>query len=690
MNALPGQPYPLGVHHTPYGLNFALFSETATNVTLILLSDDATPRELGRVELPECTDHIWHGVIPDCRPGQLYAYSVEGPHEPEKGLRFSPELLLLDPYARNVVARLPQGQPDIRALGVVPSPEEFGEWEHYFRQFQPTARPPLTEMVLYEAHVRGISANHPDVPIEDRGTFRGAAAPVVVEHLKSLGVTAVEFLPVQLSWPEGHLSDRGLQNYWGYNTLNFFALDGRFGSPGAHPAELRRDFQLMVDAYHKAGIEVILDVVYNHTAEGDERGPTLSYRGIDNLTYYRLEPEDREKYENLSWCGNTLDVRHGRVLQMIADSLRWWVVVMGVDGFRFDLAGALAREQMGFTRGSGFFDIVIQDPILSGVRLIAEPWDPGPFGYQAGNFPPPWSEWNGEYRDCVRRFWRGDASAVGEFAGRLAGSEDIYTKSGRALAAGVNFITCHDGFTLRDLVSYNEKHNEANGEENRDGAFENFSWNCGIEGATSDPEVLAIRARQQRNLFLTLFVSQGTPLLLGGDELGKTQGGNNNAYCHDNALNWYDWAGQDGPLRIFVARLAAIRREHAVLRRRSFLSGDESPSGLRDVHWLHHEGREMLADDWAAPEAAAIGMLLPREGIIDALQDGQKPESASLMVLFNASRTPLRFTLPERFAGPWRVLVETDDAAGDPDAGARLITTAIDLLGNSAAICIPA
>ena len=689
MRALPGQPYPLGVHHTPHGLNFALFSETATLVTLILLSDAPAPRVEAEVALPKCTDHIWHGVIPEATPGSLYAYKVDGPHLPDEGLRFAPDLLLLDPYARNVVARTPVGQPGLRALGVLPSPEEFGEWEHCFRQFQPTARPALTDVVLYEAHVRGLSARHPDVPPEDRGTFRGAAAPAVIEHLRRLGVTAVEFLPLQLSWPEAHLSERGQSNYWGYNTLNFFALDSRFGRPGASPQELRRDFQMMTEAYHQAGIEVILDVVYNHTAEGDERGPTLSFRGIDNLTYYRLEPEDREKYENLSWCGNTLDVRHGRVLQLIADSLRWWVVVMGVDGFRFDLAGALAREQMGFTRGSGFFDIVLQDPILSGVRLIAEPWDPGPFGYQAGNFPPPWSEWNGEYRDCVRRFWRGDTEAVGEFAARLAGSEDIYRGSGRGVGAGVNFITCHDGFTLRDLVSFDRKHNEANGEENRDGAFENFSWNCGVEGETEDPDVLAVRARQQRNFLLTLFLSQGTPLLLGGDELGKTQLGNNNAYCHDNELNWYDWPARDEALLAFATRLAAIRREHAVLRRTSFLTGREGAHGLMDVHWLHPESREMLPTDWATPAMPALGMLLPQEGRIDALPDGQLPASSTLLAIFHAGRTPLRFVLPERFAGPWRVLLDTTESAQTGNSDPITFRSAIDLPGNSALVCVP-
>ncbi len=693
LKALPGRPFPLGIEPTPHGLNFALFSETATSVTLILLSDEPTPRVLHEILLPECTDHIWHGVVPDATPGLLYAYRVDGPHRPEDGLRFHPELLLLDPYARNVVARTPIGQGSLRALGVIPTPEEFGEWEHCFRRYESDLRPPLTEMVLYETHVRGISMRHPEVPPEERGTFRGAGSPAVIEHLRALGVRTVEFLPVQFSWPEEHLSKRGLTNYWGYNTISFFAPDPRFGRPGASPAEVRRDFQYMTQAYRRAGIEVILDVVYNHTAEGDETGPTLSFRGIDNFIYYRLEPEDREKYENLSWCGNTLDSRHGRVLQLIADSLRWWVVVMGVDGFRFDLAGALAREeQMGFSRGSGFFDVVLQDPILSRVRLIAEPWDPGPFGYQAGNFPPPWSEWNGEYRDCVRRFWRGDASAVGEFAGRLAGSEDVYRQSGRGVAAGVNFVTCHDGFTLNDLTAYNEKHNESNGENNRDGSPENFSWNCGVEGPTDDPEIKSRRLRQQRNFLLTLFASQGTPLLLGGDELGKTQHGNNNAYCHDNELNWYDWEHADQDLLHFLRRLTELRRSHAVLRRRSFLAGPASETGQPDVYWLHPEGRTMRPADWKDPKVAALGMVLPADGRIDRLDDGSLPASATVLALFHAGSTNLVFRLPSELSGPWAVVLDTatpDGTARTPrDHVALELRGEVELLGNHSLLCV--
>lgn len=682
MKALPGNPTPLGVSRTKEGLNFALFSENATAVSVVLFSASNPAQRLHTISLDECTDHVWHGVVAQAAPGLRYGYEVQGPYQPEAGHRFVANLVLLDPYARQVVPTELNGT--LRPLGEIPTDQQFEVWAKKEHAFTPQSRPPLTDLLLYETHVRGISMLHPDVPASERGTFLGAAHPKIIEHLRRMGVGAVEFLPVQMSWPEEYLANKGLTNYWGYNTLNFFAPDPRFGKTASSPAEVLADFQTMVERFHAAGIEVILDVVYNHTAEGDQRGPTLSFRGIDNLTYYRLEPDDLSAYENLSWCGNTLDVRHGRVLQLIAESLRWWVVVMGVDGFRFDLAGALARENIGFTRGSGFFDIVLQDPVLSSVRLIAEPWDPGPFGYQAGNFPAPWREWNGEYRDSVRKFWRGEKHTVGELAARLSGSEDLYRASGRGVSAGVNFITCHDGFTLADLVSYNEKNNLSNGEENRDGSPENFSWNCGVEGPTDNTEIMQLRQQQMRNLLLTVLVSQGTPLVLGGDELGRTQNGNNNAYCHDNELNWHPWQNLNQPTAVALARLSKLRKENAVLRRRSFLTGQVLPIGaaprpgttndgssrtnqsplLKDVHWLHPHGREMTPADWQSPDAAVLGMVLPREGLVDRQPDGSLPASASLAVLLNASEKDLTFVLPELFATKrWYKAIDTANHA---------------------------
>jgi len=672
MRLWPGTPYPLGATWDGAGTNFALFSEVADGVELCLFDDDGEHR----VELTEVDGFVWHGYLPDVGPGQRYGYRVHGPYEPANGHRCNPAKLLLDPYAKAVdgqvrwheslfgyrfsdPARVNKADSaPYMPTNVVINP--FFDWGD--------DRPPRTPYhgtVIYEAHVRGLTLRHPDVPPDQRGTYAGLAHPAVIEHLTRLGVTAVELMPVHQFVPENELADRGLTNYWGYNTIAFLAPHNGYSSAQA-PGGQVGEFKAMVKALHEAGIEVILDVVYNHTAEGDHRGPTLSFRGIDNAAYYRLSDEDMRYYVDYTGCGNSFNVRYPHALQLIMDSLRYWVLEAHVDGFRFDLASALARELHDVDRLAAFFDLVQQDPVVSQVKLIAEPWDVGEGGYQVGNFPPLWSEWNGKYRDTVRDFWRGQPSTMAEFASRLTGSSDLYETSGRRPVASVNFVTCHDGFTLADLVSYDRKHNEANGEGGADGTDDNRSWNCGAEGPTGDAAVLGLRARQRRNFLTTLFCSQGVPMLLAGDELGRTQGGNNNAYCQDNEVSWVDWSvddGEAGQLE-FIRELAAFRREHPVFRRRRFFSGRSGGrDGLADITWLTPSGREMSARDWKTPYARAMMVFLNGDAITEPGPRGEPVRDDTFLILLSANREPVTFTLPgPKFGRCWSVALDT--AAG--------------------------
>jgi glycogen operon protein len=682
-----GHPYPLGASFDGQGTNFALFSEVAERVELVLLDDAGTGTP---VRLHEVDGFVWHAYLPGIGPGQRYGYRVHGPWQPSLGNRCNPAKLLLDPYARAVDgqidnhASLYERAPDGPApadsaghsmLGVVTDP--FFDWGD-----DRPPRTPYAESVIYEAHVRGLTRTHPDVPEELRGTYAGLAHPAVTEHLTSLGVTAVELMPVHQFVQDGVLQDRGLSNYWGYNTIGFFAPHNAYAAFGSRGQQVN-EFKAMVKALHEAGLEVILDVVYNHTAEGNEMGPTLSFRGIDNASYYRLVDGDWAHYYDTTGTGNSLLMRHPYVLQLIMDSLRYWVTEMHVDGFRFDLAATLARQFHEVDRLSAFFDLIQQDPVISRVKLIAEPWDVGEGGYQVGNFPPLWSEWNGKYRDAVRDFWRAEPGSLGEFASRLTGSSDIYQHSRRRPRASVNFVTAHDGFTLRDLVSYNDKHNEANGEDNRDGESHNRSWNCGAEGDSDDPAVLELRARQQRNLLATLLLSQGIPMLCHGDELGRTQRGNNNAYCQDNEISWIDWelAREQQPLVEFTRRLIALRAAHPVLRRRRFFRGETATNAeqpLPDLMWLRPDAREMTARDWQRDDAHSVGVFLNGDAIAERDPHGRRMVDDSFLLLVNGYWEPVVFRLPDgSFGERWTTLIDTADPEGIPDererkAGTRL------------------
>jgi isoamylase len=668
----PGRPYPLGATWTGSGVNFALFSEHASEVELCLFEAGNPAREVQRIPLVDRTDMVWHAFLPDVRPGQLYGYRVSGPWNPADGHRFNPAKVVLDPYALAIgrpVTWHPalvafeagtdgRGGPDLRdsapfaPLGVVV--EDGFNWHGDVRP-----ETPWHETVIYELHVKGFTALNPSVPAPLRGTYLGLASEPSIRHLKDLGVTTVELMPVHAHADERHLVERGLTNYWGYNTLAYFAPDARF-STNASPVAAVREFKLMVHALHAAGLEVILDVVYNHTAEGDHLGPTLSFRGIDNRTYYRLMPGDQARYQDFTGTGNTLNMQSPSVLKLMMDSLRYWVQEMHVDGFRFDLASALARELHAVDRLSSFFDVIAQDPVISRVKLIAEPWDVGEGGYQVGNFPPGWTEWNGQYRDTVRRFWRGDSGVLPELATRLSGSSDLYGSSGRQPHASVNFVTSHDGFSLADLVSYNEKHNEANGEGNRDGDPHNLSWNSGVEGPTDDPEILALRARQQRNFLLTLLVSIGVPMISGGDEVGRSQLGNNNAYCQDSPLSWteWDWSERGRGLLAFARRLTELRRCEPVLRRRTFLRG--RLDDMADVVWLNASGTEMTSTDWHDPSRQILGMLLDGNAIPERDDRGDRIVGNTLLVLFNGGPKDQAFVLPAVGArSGWTLLVDT-------------------------------
>jgi glycogen operon protein len=668
----PGQPYPRGATWDGEGVNFSIFSSHAEKVELCLY--DATGRrEVQRIELRERTDDAWHGYLPEARPGMLYGYRVHGPYDPGRGHRFNPNKLLIEPYAKHIQGELKWS--DAHFGYRVGNPKADLSFDRHdnaslmpkCRVIDPAFtwgddRPPRTafhETVIYELHVRGFTMRHPDVPPELRGTYAGLATAPVIDHLLRLGVTAVELMPVHTFVDDRHLLERGMRNYWGYNTIGFFAPDMRYSATGRIS-----EFKTMVKTLHSAGIEVILDVVYNHTAEGNQMGPTLSFRGVDNASYYRLSPQDPRYYMDFTGCGNTLNMQHPRVLALLMDSLRYWVTEMHVDGFRFDLASALARELFDVDRLGSFFDTIGQDPVLSQVKLIAEPWDVGAGGYQVGNFPPGWNEWNDRYRDTVRAYWKGDEGLIGDFARRFTGSADLYEASGRKPHASVNFITAHDGFTLQDLVSYNGKHNEANGEDNRDGNDNNRSWNHGAEGPTDDAGINALRAQQKRNMIATLLLSQGVPMLLAGDELGQTQNGNNNAYCQDNELSWLDWNLTDDERGFveFVAQMVSFRRRHPVFSRRRFLQGRTLSEGVKEVAWLRPDGEEMTDEDWHTAFNRCLGVYMAGTVIERVDKRGKPVRDNNFLVLFNAHHEEIPFLLPEFHAGgAWQAVLDTSN-----------------------------
>jgi glycogen operon protein len=690
---LPGKPYPQGATWDGMGTNFALYSERATAVELCLF-EELGEESAERISMTEVTANVWHCYLVGVKPGTLYGYRVHGPYDPAQGLRFNPSKLLLDPYAKAVAGEIDWNAPVFPyKLG---GPEEdfakcdldsaagmqksvvtttLFEWEN--------DRPPntrLDESIIYEVHVKGFTAKHPEVPEELRGTYAGLASPAVVSYLKKLGITAVELMPVHDFLQDKHLVEKGLRNYWGYNTTSFFAPYAGYSSAGDRGEQVA-EFKAMVRTLHAAGIEVILDVVYNHTSEGNHLGPMLNFRGVDNLTYYRTVADNLRYYMDYTGCGNTLNVRHPQVLKLLMDSLRYWVTEMHVDGFRFDLASALARELHDVDRLSAFFDVINQDPIISQVKLIAEPWDVGEGGYQVGNFPPLWAEWNGKYRDDVRRYWKGDEGVLSELGYRLSGSSDLYQRDGRRPSASINFITAHDGFTLHDLVSYDEKHNEANGEENRDGHNDNLSWNHGAEGPTDDPSILELRERQKRNFIATLLLSQGVPMLCGGDELGRTQQGNNNAYCQDNEISWYDWmlSGDSQKLLAFTQRVIAMRREHPNLRRQKFFQGRAiNPAGtpdveingrhVQDITWVRPDGEEMTEEEWNAGWVRCLGMQLSGKTLdhYDAL--GQPLTDNTYLIMMNPHWEPIDFYMPKSHGERSWVLVLDTRVPNEPDS----------------------
>ncbi|WP_082530365.1 glycogen debranching protein GlgX [Aeromicrobium sp. Root344] len=692
----PGRSYPLGATFDGTGTNFALFSEAAEFVELCLFDEDGTET---RVRLEEVDGFVHHGFLLGVGPGQRYGYRVHGPYDPASGLRCNPHKLLIDPYAKAIGGELdwdpalfaydlenPEERNDDDSAGHVPFSLVVNPFFDWANDRQP--RTPYNETVIYEAHVKGLTQTHPDVPESLRGTYAGIAHPAIVAHLKSLGVTAIELLPVHQFITDHYLSEKGLTNYWGYNTIGFFAPHDAYAS---RPGRQVEEFKGMVRALHQADIEVILDVVYNHTAEGNHLGPTLSMRSIDNCAYYRLVEDDEQHYMDYTGTGNSLNVRSPQTLQLIMDSLRYWVTEMHVDGFRFDLAATLAREFYDVDKLATFFELVQQDPVVSQVKLIAEPWDVGPGGYQVGGFPPQWTEWNGLYRDTVRDFWRGEPATLGEFASRITGSSDLYQDNGRRPYASINFVTAHDGFTLTDLVSYNDKHNEANGEDGRDGADDNRSWNCGVEGPTDDVEVLELRHRQRRNLLATMLLSQGVPMVLHGDELGRTQGGNNNVYCQDNEIAWVDWSLENDETELldFTASLTAFRRRHPVFRRRRFFQGKpiRKADELRDIAWFTPSGEEMKEQNWDDAFGRSIAVFLNGDAIADRDVRGMRITDDSFLLAFNAHHEDIEFTLPDGdYGATWTVVVDTATGAveqpgGDMfDAGAALNVSARSLV----------
>jgi isoamylase len=690
----PGEPIPLGATWDGKGTNFSIFSDVATRVELCLFDERGNETHL---DLPERTALCWHGYVRGAGPGQRYGFRVHGPWEPAEGHRCNPAKLLIDPYARAITGPIEWSpavfpyrlgddleRDDTDSAPYLPKSivvDERFDWQGD----QPPGRK-LHETVIYEAHVKGLTKRHPYVPEAIRGTYAGLAHEAAVEYLRSLGVTAIELLPIHQFVHEKHQLDKGLRNYWGYHSLGYFAPHGEYSSSGDAGGQVR-EFKEMVKALHAGGIEVILDVVYNHTGEGNHLGPMLSLKGIDNRAYYRTVEGDPRFYMDYTGTGNSLNMRHPHALMLVMDSLRYWVQQMHVDGFRFDLASTLARELYDVDRLSAFFDIIHQDPTLSGVKLIAEPWDIGEGGYQVGNFPVRWCEWNGKYRDTVRDYWRGEGGTLGEFASRFTGSSDLYEDDGRKPYASVNFVTAHDGFTLRDLVSYNEKQNEANGEGNNDGESHNRSWNCGVEGATDDPAVNELRSRQQRNFITTLLLSQGIPMLLAGDELGRTQQGNNNAYCQDNELSWIDWEHGDARLCEFTRRVIKLQAGHPVFRRRGWFKGQPvRRAGASDIAWFRPDGVEMSDEDWAQEHAKAFAVFLNGDALRDRDEEGRLVRDDSFLLLFNAHHEALSFTMPaESFARSWQVVIDT---AADLVGQGRAIAAGdiIELAGRSVVV----
>ncbi len=666
----PGTPYPLGATYDGTGTNFALFSEVANRVELCLFEADGTET---RVDLPERDAFVWHGYLPLVGPGQRYGYRVHGPYEPDNGHRCNPAKLLLDPYAKAIDGAIDwdqacfsytwgdedsfddQDSAPHMSKSVVISP--YFDWDN-----DRHPRTPYNETVIYEAHVKGLTKTHPDIPEDIQGTYAALAHPVMIDHYRKHGITAVELMPVHQFVHDSHLADRGLKNYWGYNTIGFFAPHNDYCSAGQNGQQVQ-EFKATVKALHAAGLEVILDVVYNHTAEGNQMGPTLSFRGIDNAAYYRLVDGDRKHYYDTTGTGNTLLMKHPHVLQLIMDSLRYWVTEMHVDGFRFDLASSLARQFHEVDRLSAFFDLVQQDPVISQVKLIAEPWDVGEGGYNVGGFPPLWTEWNGKYRDTVRDYWRGEDRTLAEFASRLTGSADLYEEDGRRPYASINFVTAHDGFTMHDLVSYNDKHNDANGEGGNDGESNNSSWNCGVEGETDDLDIIALREQQKRNFLTTLYLSQGVPMLLHGDEIGRTQQGNNNVYAQDNELAWIDWerAKDFGILSDFTARLARLREEHPVFRRRRHFRGRVAKgSPIGDIAWFTPSGEVMADEDWDHGSPKSVSVFLNGEAIREPNARGERVKDDPFFLLFNGYHEPIDFTLPDIGMGErWEVSIDT-------------------------------
>ncbi|WP_225410096.1 glycogen debranching protein GlgX [Stigmatella hybrida] len=682
---LPGKPYPLGATFDGEGVNFAVFSEHAKRLEVCLFDPENPTQEVRRFPLLETTHQVWHGYVPGLKPGTLYGLRAHGPYEPKKGLRFNPHKLLVDPYARALHGKADPSAPihayrsvdeqdkdadltmDTRdsAAGVPKAVVLAGgdfDWEGDRLPSIPWHR-----TLLYELHVKGFTKLHPEVPEAQRGTYAGLAHPAVIAHLQRLGVTAVELLPIHASVDESFLTKKGLTNYWGYNTLGYFAPDARFSASGSRGGQVT-EFKQMVKALHRAGIEVILDVVYNHTCEGNHLGPTLSFKGLDNAAYYRLTDKDPRYYLDFTGCGNSWNATHPYALKLVADSLRYWVEEMHVDGFRFDLATTLGRDRGGYDTRAAFFQILHQDPVLSRVKLIAEPWDVGDFGYQVGNFPVLWAEWNGKYRDTIRRYWKGDDRQAAEIGYRLTGSSDLFSLSGRKPTASVNFVTAHDGFTLHDLVTYGEKHNEANLEGNRDGANDNHSWNCGVEGETSDAVVNALREQQKRNFLAMLFISQGVPMLVAGDEMGRTQQGNNNAYCQDNALSWVNWtlSPRQQEMLGFTERMSRLRREQPVLSKRRFFRGAHIwDSELKDLAWFRPDGNEMRKEDWEKPYVRSLSFLLGGDAIATLDDQGHRVVGDTLLVLSNAHHEPVTFLLPAiEWGADWERVVDTT-VAGD-------------------------
>jgi isoamylase len=671
LSVWPGRPNPRGATWDGEGVNFALFSDGAERVELCLF-DQAGRREVQRIELRECTDQVWHCYLPEARPGLVYGYRVHGPYAPERGFRFNRHKLLLDPYAKGIAGTL-HWHDALFGYTIGHRREDLSFDRRDSAPYVPKARVvetafswgddrrpdvPWNETVIYELNVRGFTIRHPEVPEALRGTYAALTQQPVIDHLKRLGVTTVELMPVHAFVDDRRLVDMGLRNFWGYNTLGYFAPEARYSASGRVD-----EFKTMVKGLHSAGIEVIIDVVYNHTCEGNHLGPTLSLRGLDNAAYYRLDPADPRHYIDFTGCGNTVNLLHPRTLQLVMDSLRYWVGEMHVDGFRFDLAPALARAAGGPGSWTAFFDVIRQDPMLTGVKLIAEPWDIGSGGYQVGNFPGGWAEWNDRYRDGMRAYWKGDGGAIGEFARRLTGSSDLYGRSGRRPHASINYITSHDGFTLADLVSYDERHNEANGENGRDGHGNNLSWNCGVEGPSDDAAVLALRARQQRNLLATLLLSHGVPMLLAGDEIGRTQQGNNNAYCQDNEISWIDWQVDKAraELLAFTRRLVKLRRDHPAFRRRDFFQGRPlHGGGVKDILWLRPDGDEMSEHEWANTNAHCLAVYLAGAHLNEVDRRGRPVHDEDFLMLFNAHHEKTSFVLPQGVGTtPWRCVLDT-------------------------------